>query len=175
MMNSQIGKRYSEAIYEIAEQRDEVKEVYEILNNVMELYNKEIDFKNFILNPLINFEEKTSFLTELFNSEVKKENLEILFYILKKNRITNIREIVQSYLEIYYQKNSILDVKAIFTRELSDEQREKLISKLSKKTGKKINLELTVDESILGGGILKIGDTIVDGSIRKDLEKWKKN
>ena len=78
-----------------------------------------------------------------------------------------------TFLKIHYRKNKILDVKAIFTRELSEEQREKLISKLSQKTGKEINLQVMVDKSILGGGIIKIGDKVIDGSIRRDLENWK--
>ncbi|MBF1203554.1 MAG: ATP synthase F1 subunit delta, partial [Fusobacterium periodonticum] len=59
--------------------------------------------------------------------------------------------------------------------ELSEEQRTKLINKLSQKTGKEINLEVKVDKSILGGGIIKIGDKIIDGSIRRELDNWKKS
>lgn len=172
MIDIQVGKRYAEAIYEISEERNHVKEVYELLNTVMELYKTDIDFKNFITSPLINFDEKTTILKEIF-SKVKKKNLEILFYILKKNRIEAIREIVAEFLKIHYRKNKILDVKAIFTRELTKEQKEKLITVLSQKTRKEINLEVVVDKNILGGGILKIGDKIIDGSIRKDLESWK--
>lgn len=172
MIDIQVGKRYAEAIYEISEERKEIKEIYELLNSVMELYKKDKDFKNFITSPLINFEEKTLSLREIFK-EFKEENLEILFYILNKNRIEAVREIVAEFLKIHYRKNRILDVKAVFTRELTEEQREKLITKLSRKTGKEINLEVVVDKNILGGGILKIGDKIIDGSIRRDLESWK--
>lgn len=174
MIDIQVGKRYAEAIYEISEERKEIKEIYELLNSVMEFYKKDLDFKNFITSPLISFEEKIITLREIFK-DVKEENLEILFYILNKNRIEAIREIVAEFLKIHYRKNKILDVKAIFTRELSQEQKEKLITKLSQKTGKEINLEVVVDKNILGGGILKIGDKIIDGSIRRDLESWKTN
>lgn len=172
MIDIQVGKRYAEAIYEISEERNNIKEIYQLLNNTMELYKTDIDFKNFITSPLISFEEKTITLKEIFVS-VNAETLEILFYIIKKNRIEAIREIVAEFLKIHYRKNKILDVKAIFTRELTEEQREKLIAKLSQKTGKEINLEVVVDKTILGGGILKIGDKVIDGSIRRDLENWK--
>lgn len=172
MINTQVGKRYAEAIYEISEKSEKIKENYELLNSVMILYKTDIDFKNFIISPLINFTEKTLILKEIF-SEFSIESLEILFYILKKNRIEAIKEIVAEFLKIHYRKNKILDVKAIFTRDLTEEEKNKLITKLSQKTKKEINLEVTVNEDILGGGILKIGDKIIDGSIRKDLENWK--
>lgn len=174
MIEAQVGNRYAEAIYGIAEERNSVKEVYGMLNLLMELYKNDIDFKNFILNPLINIEEKELVLKKIFKEQDEK-NLEIAMYILKKDRIEYIRNIVAEFLKIDYKKNRVLDVKAIFTRELTEEQREKLITKLSQKTGKKINLEVTVDKNILGGGIIKIGDKIIDGTIRKDLENWKKN
>ena len=70
--------------------------------------------------------------------------------------------------------DQILDVEATFAVEPSEEQKQKLIDKLTKKTGKNINLTVKVDRSILGGGIIKIGDQVTDGSIRKELNALKR-
>ncbi len=174
MIKSQIGRRYSKAIFEIAEEKNQVREVYKMLNSAMVLYRTNKEFKNFILNPLINNEQKKSVLNKIFGKD-NSENLDILLYILDKGRMNCIKYIVAEYLKIYYRKNKILDVKATFTKELTDEQRKKLIDKLSQKTGKEINLVIKVDKNILGGGIIKIGDKIIDGSIRRELDNWKKS
>ena len=174
MIKSQVGRRYSKAIFEIAEEKNQVKEIYEILNSAMVLYRTDKEFKNFILNPLIDNEQKKSVLNEIFGKD-NSENLNILLYILDKGRINCIKYIVAEYLKIYYRKNRILDVKATFTKELTDEQKKKLIDKLSQKTGKEINLEIKIDKDILGGGIIKIGDKIIDGSIRRELDNWRKS
>ena len=174
MIKSQVGRRYSKAIFEIAEEKNQVKEIYEMLNSAMVLYRTDKEFKNFILNPLIDNEQKKSVLNEIFGKD-NSENLNILLYILDKGRINCIKYIVAEYLKIYYKKNRILDVKATFTKELTDEQKKKLIDKLSQKTGKEINLEIKIDKDILGGGIIKIGDKIIDGSIRRELDNWKKS
>lgn len=174
MIKSQVGRRYSKAIFEIAEEKNQVKEIYEMLNSAMILYRTDKEFKNFILNPLIDNEQKKSVLNEIFGKD-NSENLNILLYILDKGRMNCIKYIVAEYLKIYYRKNRILDVKATFTKELTDEQKKKLIDKLSQKTGKEINLEIKIDKDILGGGIIKIGDKIIDGSIRRELDNWKKS
>ena len=174
MIKSQVGRRYSKAIFEIAEEKNQVKEIYEILNSAMVLYRTDKEFKNFILNPLIDNEQKKSVLNEIFGKD-NSENLNILLYILDKGRMNCIKYIVAEYLKIYYRKNRILDVKATFTKELTDEQKKKLIDKLSQKTGKEINLEIKIDKNILGGGIIRIGDKIIDGSIRRELDNWKRN
>ena len=174
MIKSQVGRRYSKAIFEIAEEKNQVKEIYEMLNSAMVLYRTDKEFKNFILNPLIDNEQKKSVLNEIFGKD-NSENLNILLYILDKGRMNCIKYIVAEYLKIYYRKNRILDVKATFTKELTDEQKKKLINKLSQKTGKEINLEIKIDKNILGGGIIRIGDKIIDGSIRRELDNWRKS
>ena len=174
MIKSQVGRRYSKAIFEIAEEKNQVKEIYEMLTSAMVLYRTDKEFKNFILNPLIDSEQKKSVLNKIFGKD-NSDNLNILLYILDKGRMNCIKYIVAEYLKIYYRKNRILDVKATFTKELTDEQKKKLIDKLSQKTGKEINLEIKIDKDILGGGIIKIGDKIIDGSIRRELDNWRKS
>ena len=174
MIKSQVGRRYSKAIFDIAEEKNQVKEIYELLNSAMVLYRTDKEFKNFIRNPLISNEEKKLVLNEIFGKD-NRDNLNILLYILDKGRINCIKYIVAEYLKIYYRKNRILDVKATFTKELTDEQKKKLIDKLSQKTGKEINLEIKIDKNILGGGVIRIGDKIIDGSIRRELDNWKRN
>jgi len=174
MIKSQVGRRYSKAIFDIAEEKNQVKEIYELLNSAMVLYRTDKEFKNFIRNPLISNEEKKLVLNEIFGKD-NGDNLNILLYILDKGRINCIKYIVAEYLKIYYRKNRILDVRATFTKELTDEQKKKLIDKLSQKTGKEINLEIKIDKNILGGGVIRIGDKIIDGSIRRELDNWKRN
>ena len=73
------------------------------------------------------------------------------------------------YLKIYYAKNQILDVEATFAMELTEAQKAKLVANLEKSTKKKVNIKVNVDKSIIGGGILKIGDKIIDGTIKTQL------
>ena len=169
MIGNQIGKRYAEAIYEIAEEKNEVKSIYEVLNSVMELYKTNVDFKNFITHPLIKTEQKKESLKKLFSNS-SEEGLNTLFYILEKGRISEIREIVAEFVKIDYAKNRILDVESFFASELTEEQKTKLIEKLERNPGKKVKLTVKVDKSLIGGGVIKIGDKVIDGSIKKQLE-----
>ena len=103
MIKSQVGRRYSKAIFEIAEEKNQVKEIYEMLNSAMVLYRTDKEFKHFILNPLIDNEQKKSVLNKIFGKD-NSENLNILLYILDKGRMNCIKYIVAEYLKIYYRK-----------------------------------------------------------------------
>lgn len=169
MADNKVGKRYAEAIYSVGESNNNLKEIYEALNLLMEMYLKDKEFKNIIDHPLIALEEKKDFLNKIYSSE-KEEVKDIIFYLLEKGRIMNIKEIVAEYLKIYYLKNQILDVEATFAQDITEKQRERLIKNLEKRTNKKINLKVNIDKSIIGGGILKIGDKIIDGTIKTQLK-----
>jgi F-type H+-transporting ATPase subunit delta len=169
MSKNNIGRRYAEAIFSIGNSNDNVQEIYESLNKIMELYLSNEDLKNILDNPLIQMEEKEKVINKIFENE--KESIKnIVLYILSKGRIQNIKEIVTEYLKIYYLKNNILDVEAIFSKEISEAQKSKLIKNLKKRTKKKINLKVVIDKSIIGGGILKVGDKIIDGTIKTQLD-----
>ena len=68
MIANQVGRRYAEAIYEIAVSSDKVKEIYEALNQMMELYKNDNEFKTFITHPLIELDENKRVLKEMFKN-----------------------------------------------------------------------------------------------------------
>ena len=70
-------------------------------------------------------------------------------------------------------ENNEVEVTGIFSKELSEEQFDLLKSKLEKKVGKKIILKIEVNKDIIGGGIVKMGDQIIDGSIKRQIENIK--
>ena len=172
MHEADIAKRYAEAIYKVAKEKNKVKEIYDILNSLMELYMNDSDFRNFMLHPLIEKDEKKNFIGKVFN-DIDEESLEIIDYLVDKNRMDLIRYIVSEYLKRYYLENNQVEVTGVFSKELSDEQINRLKEKLEKKVGKKIILKIEIDKDIIGGGIIKMGDQIIDGSINRQIENIK--
>ena len=172
MYEADIAKRYAEAVYGVAKEKDKVKEIYDMLNSLMELYINDSEFRNFMLHPLIENSEKKGFLGKIF-TDADDITMNIIDYLVDKDRIEIIRYIVSEYLKLYYLENNEVEVTVIFSKELSEEQFDLLKSKLEKKVGKKIILKIEVNKDIIGGGIVKMGDQIIDGSIKRQIENIK--
>ena len=168
-----IAKRYASAIYDIAESSDKIGEIREALNILAENYNEDEEFKVFLLDPSIKYDEKVEYLHKSFDF-ISEDAFKIINYLVKKGRVSLAEKIKDSYLKIYYEKNNKILVNATFTKELSDNQREALMKKLEGKYKKKIVLNLSVDEELIGGGIIKIGNKVIDGSIKSQIENIKK-
>ena len=168
-----IAKRYASAIYDIAESSDKIGEIREALNILAENYNEDEEFKVFLLDPSIKYDEKVKYLHKSFDF-ISEDAFKIINYLVKKGRVSLAEKIRDSYLRIYYEKNNKILVNATFTKELSDNQRKALMKKLEEKYRKKIVLNLSVDEELIGGGIIKIGNKVIDGSIKSQIENIKK-
>ena len=168
-----IAKRYASAIYDIAESSDKIGEIREALNILAENYNEDEEFKVFLLDPSIKYDEKVKYLHKSFDF-ISEDAFKIINYLVKKGRVSLAEKIKDSYLKIYYEKNNKILVNATFTKELSDNQREALMKKLEEKYKKKIVLNLSVDEELIGGGIIKIGNKVIDGSNKSQIENIKK-
>jgi F-type H+-transporting ATPase subunit delta len=168
-MVDRVGNRYAEAIYQLALEEKKVSEIHNILGELESLYTGNVDFKQFLTHPLIGREEKHDLIAKIFGDEGNIEQ-NILFYLIDKGRINEIKSIAQEFKALYYKDNNIIDVRATFAKELSQEQKDKLVEKLKKSTGKTINLEVLLEPKLIGGGIIRIGDKVIDGSLRSQLE-----
>lgn len=166
-----IAQRYARAIYSFAEEKNKVIEAYDLLKFTTKTYEREESLRIFLESPLITLEEKKDLVAKiLINYQEEDEEIEnIIFYLIEKGRISFLRKILNEFLKIHYKKMKIVDVKGIFTRRLTDEEYQTLKANLEKRTGKEVNLDIIIDKKILGGGILKIGNQVIDGSLRKDL------
>jgi len=175
MIDAGIGSRYAKAIYEIASETNKIEKLYEELNVVMEVYEKDSDFKNYIDHPLIKKSEKKEFILKIFSGKFEEDTMNILGYLIEKNRLSYIRSIIVEFLKIYYAKNSIVEAEATFAIKPVEAQIAKLTKQLERRTNKKVKLTTKVDKSILGGIVVRIEDEIIDASVRRELEAFRNN
>ncbi len=170
-----VGNRYALAIYDIAKDLNKLEEMYKELKVVMETYELNNDFKNFINHPLVKKEDKKEFVSKLFSKEFSEETINLLHYLIDKTRLSQIKSIVTEYLKIYYEKNQIVEAEATFAIEPTKDQVAKLVEKLQAKLKKEVRISTKIDKKILGGVVVRMGDQIIDASIKKEIEAFRNN
>lgn len=163
---------YASAIYDKALKEDKTFTILEILDLIKNHITKDEEFKKFLEYPLLESETKKK-LIDLIYRDLPEVPTDILNYLIDKNMLKSIDKIYERYKELYYLDHDQLVVTAIFAKKLEKAQREKLICNLEKMKKKKILLNEIVDEDIIAGGIIKISDEIIDGSIRTQINDFK--
>ncbi|MBE0449883.1 MAG: ATP synthase F1 subunit delta [Clostridia bacterium] len=161
---------YSQAIFE-----------YALESNRLEQFQKEFDFFaqalidypdyfEIIKTPTINFEEKKTIITEAFKDSISEEMLNFLKIVLDKKRGSELLNIKRDFDRRVDEHNNILKASVESVIPLTDEQLGALSQNLEKMTGKNIVLVSSINPALVGGLVVKMGDQIIDGSVKFKLE-----
>lgn len=173
MKQIEIAKRYGLALFELAKEEDKLFAFREELARVIQTMDEYPDLKKLYLHPRIRREDKKLLLEKIFSVELSRELLNFLKLLTDRRRESYLEAIYQDYLDLLNKEENILEIEVFSAISLPDDLRNKLVEKLTALTGSRISIKEKVDPEIIGGLILKIGDRIIDGSIRKDLEALK--
>ena len=168
-----VSKTYSEALFEVA-----------IEENKIDLFQSEIDFVadslvefpefcELIKSPTISKTEKKQIINEVYKEKISQEMLNFIMIIIDKSRASFIESIRKDFKDKVNSHKGIVNAVATTAIPLSDEDKVRLVQKLSAITGKTIKLTNDVNKDIIGGVMVKIGDKVIDGTLKGKLDNIK--
>lgn len=163
-----ISKRYARALFDVAKQQDKVEEYYKELNEVKKIMHLE-DVERIFKNKSINKAQKMLFMNDLLNG-INSDIINFIKLVIAKHREDIIFDIFEQFETLYKEHNKIVDAKVISAHPLTQDIIDKVKNNLELNLGKKINIETTIDKSIVGGLKIIIGNRIIDGSVRGRLD-----
>lgn len=168
-----IANRYAEALFQLTEEENITREIYSELTDVIKLIKTNKDLDNVLKSPLISKSEKVQLIETLFNKKINDNLKNFLKILVEKGRISSLKEIGLTFKQLLNDKDNIIEGTVISAIALTDEKVKELEEKLSKKYNKNVTLENKVDEAILGGVLVRLGNTQIDGSIKTRLDNIK--
>ncbi len=169
MLNIQLARKYSTAIFEIAQEDKKLEEYGKELAQVREELFSVPGAREFFQNPQVQPKAKKELIEKLFAQELSTVVYHFLMLLVDKRRIALLEAIEEGYRALSYQAQGIIIADVTTAGEMGAQQQEKLKAKLVSVTGKKVQLRMHRDERIIGGVIVKIGDKRIDGSVQGRL------
>lgn len=164
-----VYKRYASALFDISLELQNLDQVRAELNFILDCFKAEPQLYTILKSPLITASEKKGIIDNIFKDRVKTEVLNFIRIIIDKGREQYIEAIIKEYgalADVYMNK---VDAVAITAVPLENNDLVRLQANLSKSSGKNIQLQNQVDPSIIGGILVKIGDKVIDGTVRSRL------
>jgi F-type H+-transporting ATPase subunit delta len=137
-------------------------------------WNGSGELREFFVNPAVPTLQKVGFLDTL-NAKMKlqKELRNLLAVLISNDRIGNVSEVAAAYRKLLQDQLGIRQAEIVTARKLTDVERLELVDEVGKLAGAKIDATFKLDESILGGTVVRIGSTVYDGSVRGRLDRLK--
>lgn len=174
-MANSVENVYSTALFQLCDEQGTLDSTYEQLQQVTDIVfdGTQKEFVELLCSPLIQFEDKQKALTGVFGKSVSDTVLDFLCVVTKKGRFGYLPAITREFKQMYFDRKNILEVTATTVRPLSEKLREKLVKKLESVSGKSVILHEKQDKTILGGIMLRYGNTEIDSSVRTKLDKIK--
>lgn len=169
----EIARVYAEALFDVARDKGKLAEIHEQLGQVAEAIAANRDLQVFLFSPYFSSSEKREGISRVV-SGADPELVNFLELLAEKHRMPAIFRIRRRFDEMWAKEERRLEVKLTSAVDLPPDLVEEVGKQIEKQTGQTIELETDVDENVLGGIVLQVGNMVLDASVRNKLERLRK-
>jgi F-type H+-transporting ATPase subunit delta len=169
----EIARVYGDALFDVAKEAGKLDEVHEQLGEFADALNENRELQIFLFSPYFSSAEKRDGISRVVSGG-EEELVNFLELLAEKHRMPAIFRIRRHYDELWAKENRRLEVRLTSAVPLDRAVVERVGDEIARKTQKKIDLESEVDEDILGGLVLRVGNMVLDASLRSKLERLRK-
>jgi len=170
MSNVIIARRYAQALKEEADGLGSLERVDEDMALIGESLMSSRELIQFFESPVISREKKANVVTELFRERIEKSTLQFLLLMIDKQREQMFPDVIRAYRSLRDEQRGLVNVTVRVAAELGEVEEAELVATIEKMINKNVRLETEVDDSLLGGLVVRIGDTVYDGSFVNQLQ-----
>ena len=169
----EVARVYAEALFEVARDGDKLDEVRDELSQFTDAIEHDRDLQTFFFSPYFSSTEKREGIS-LILSGAEPELVNFLELLAEKHRMPAIFRIRRRFEDLWAEANRRLDVRLVSATELDPELVKRVVDEIERRTDRSIDLETEVDEGILGGIVLRVGNMVLDASLRGKLDRLRK-
>jgi F-type H+-transporting ATPase subunit delta len=175
LTNLEIARRYARALFHLTSSKELLKQRAEDLKQFVDMLVKNPQAKLFFSSPQFDRKKKEVFLKKIFDNDDDQQFLTFLCFLIKKGRFNYLPDIAKEFSQMVNQTLDFLVGVLITATPLDAAFKERIQKNLEHIYQKKLSLKEQVDPALIGGGILIIGNTLLDFSIKHKLEKLKED
>jgi ATP synthase F1 delta subunit len=169
-----LARVYAESLFGVASERGTLDVVHDQLGQFADALGGDRELEIFFFSPYFSSKEKLDGLN-LAVSDADPELFNFLELLIEKHRMPAIFRIRKRFDELYKSEKQRIEVTVTSAVELDPSVAEKVGAEVERQTGKEVELTSRVDESIIGGLVLQVGNMVLDASIKNRLEKLRRS
>lgn len=167
--HSPAARRYAEALFECVQQAS-FQQFADDLELAVEL-TRSAEVEHFLDNPSLPANERQAVIDDALGDRVSEPVRRLVDLLVRRGKVDELARIAAEYRRLMTRQEGIVDAVAKTALPLTAEETEALRRKVAEIAGQTVNLTIEVDESLIGGVTVRVGDTLYDGSVRGRLER----
>ena len=161
---------YASGVLELAKAEGELERVEDELFKTAQAMNQSDELRSALTDPQLPVERKQAIIDDLLGGRASSTTVGLIQFIVSQGRASDLPAIARAFVEeaAASREQAVGEVRTAVP--LDDETVERLARALSKATGKNVEVKVVVDESVIGGIVARVGDTVIDGSIARRFD-----
>jgi F-type H+-transporting ATPase subunit delta len=169
----EIAEVYSRALFDVAMEKDVLDDVHDQLGQFADELSENRDMQVFFFSPYFSSQEKKEGIGKMI--EGAEENfVRFLELLAERHRMPAVFRIRRSFDALYAEERKLLPVTVTSAVELDEDTVKEIGRKIEEQTGRKVELSAKVDPDVLGGLVMRVGNVVMDATIRARLERLRK-
>jgi F-type H+-transporting ATPase subunit delta len=168
-----VGRRYAQAVFDIAKQKNSLDQWATDLNLVVEAIGQR-EALRFLENPKVSRVKKFAFVQETLQGKISPEIYNLAVLLVQRGRQAQATVVAQEFTKLLNNLRGIETALVTTAIEMTPQEEAAVKARLSQITNKQVEIKKEVDPSIIGGVVARVGDTLIDGSIKSRLEALRK-
>jgi F-type H+-transporting ATPase subunit delta len=169
----ELARVYAEALFGVAKDRGKLDELHDQLGQFADALHADRELQLFFFSPYFSSAEKREGISKAV-SGTEPELVNFLELLAEKHRMPVIFRIRRNFDKLFAEERKLLDVTVTSAVALDPQIAEQVGAEIEKQTGREVEIRSEVDEDILGGLVLQVGNMILDASVRSRLERLRK-
>ena len=167
---STIARPYAEAAFEVARDAGKLKEWSEMLHTVADIVANP-EMQDLIGNTAVDKGQLATLILEIAGKVMDEQGSNLIKLLAENRRLAALPQIAAQFETLKAEAEQTIEAEIIAAKKVSKAQQKKIADNLKARLGREVSLKCTVDESLMGGAVIKAGDMVIDGSVSAQLEK----
>jgi F-type H+-transporting ATPase subunit delta len=169
----EIAEVYARSLFEVAKEHDALDRVHDELGEFAEALDKDRNLQVFLFSPYFSSEEKKNGVASIV-SDADERVLNFLQLLAERHRMPALFRIKREFDSLWAEENQLLPVTVTSAVELDEGLVDDIGKRIEEQTGRKVELSSNVDPEVLGGLMVRVGNMVLDGTVRNRLERLRK-
>jgi F-type H+-transporting ATPase subunit delta len=169
----EIARAYSEALFDVAKEKDALDEVQEQLGQFADAIDESRELQLFFFSPYFSSQEKKDAISKVVDG-ANEHFANFLELVAERHRMPAVFRIRREFDSLWREENKLLEVRITSAVELDDDLVKTIGKRIEDQTGQRIDLDANVDPDVIGGLVLRVGNMVMDASVRGRLERLRK-
>ena len=169
-MNQRVAARYAQALFDMGRERGTLLVVSTDVGAIEETIQGSKELRAILASPVVKPEQKRAILREIFQHQISPDVMQFVDLLVAKGRAEELHAVTGEFKRMFDTLQNVVSAQITSALALSQVEQDAIINRLQSMSGKSVRASFMTDPTLLGGFIARMGDTLIDASLKHQLE-----